>query len=253
MRLLRALFVISLAAAASGCADQSGLQIIVLNHAVPDEGCILTPTDDGAFMAQGIVDANGAMSGSAATGYLATPLIKNIADSADGTLESERTVILQGARVDLVIGTHSDGTPLLSDAQLGELTEHNALKFTVPFSGSVSPDGGPAVLGFDAIPREVLTAVGEALDVEADERGLIQVVYTIFGETVAGSSVETDPFSFPVNVCVGCLVVNIGDCTAIPDGDYTLGGQCNLYQDAPTQCCAASPTQSVCPAVPADT
>lgn len=249
MSQLRASLVISFAAAglAAGCADQGGHQIIVLNNAVPDDGCILTAAEGAAFDSSGIVDAQGAIADVAGVGFFVVPLIKNISDSADGTLEAERTVILQGARVDLVIGTHADGTALLDDATMDELTALNALKFTVPFSGAVSPDGGLAVLSFDGIPLETLARVGEALD--GNERGLIQVVYTVFGETTAGAGVEADPFSYPVTVCNGCLVTSIGACTAIPDGEYPLGGQCNLFQDGPTQCCTNTTGQAVCPAV----
>jgi hypothetical protein len=258
MRLLRASLVISLAAAgASGCADQGNSQIIVLNHQIPEEGCVLTSTEGDTFLGSGRVDALGVLDDAAATGYLATPLIKNVSDSADGTLETERTVILHGARVDLVIGSRTDGTALLSADQLAELQEHNALQFTIPFSGAVTPDGGVAVVSFDAIPRETLYAIGMALspgfpDEVTSDTALVQIVYRIFGETTAGGSVESDPFSFPVTVCTGCLFLNIGACTEIPDGEYSDGGECNMFQDGVTQCCQRADLGFVCPAVPED-
>lgn len=251
MRLLRASLVISIALGAAACADQGGTQIVVLNNAVPDDGCVLTAAESGQFLSAGLVDGAGAVATNTVYGYLVAPVIKNISDSADGTLEAERTVILHGARVDLVIGTRPDGSEILDDTTRAELEAAGALQFTVLFSGAVGPDGGLAVLAFDAIPALTVSAVAEALT-RAGDRALIQVVYTVFGETTFGSEVEADPFTFPVTVCNGCLVQNLGSCVGLPDADYAPGNSCNLYQDSTAQCCDSSAGFRVCPAVPED-
>jgi hypothetical protein len=257
MRLLRASLVISIALGAAACADQGGSQIIVLNHAIPAEGCVLTAAESGTFISAGDVDAVGVLADRTSTGYYVTPLVKNVSDSADGTLETERTVILHGARVEIVIGTRIDGSALLSDAQIADLEAVNALAFTIPFSGSVGPDGGIVVFGFDAVPRVTLAAIGQALSPEYPEvltsdTALIQIVYRVFGETTFGAEVEADPFTFPVTVCTGCLFRNIGLCTQIDDGEFATGGACNAFQYDLTDCCEQADGSVICPPVPQD-
>ena len=240
---LRTSFLVAIFAV--GCADTGGQTLVVLNNAAPEGGCVIDPASD-AFIPSGRIDALGVTQLGSQVGYLVTPTIQNLADSQDGDLETQRLVILGGARVDLSIGTHGDGTPLLSEGELATLASLNALKFTAPFSGAIEPDGGTVGVAFEAVPTAVIAAVGNALAV--GESGLVTASFSVFGRTVSGVGVESDPFNYPVTVCNGCLFQHLGSCLDLPDGNYPGGGACNLFQDAPGSCCTSSAGFEVCPA-----
>jgi hypothetical protein len=247
MALVRTTLLFTLLAAA-GCADTGGQTLVVLNNAVPEPQCVISPAEGGAFIPTGRVDTVGVTDYDATIGYLVTPTIKNLADSQDGNLSAQRTVILQGAKVDLTVGTHPDGTELLTAGDLDALNAINALKFTAPFSGAIDPDGGLAGVAFELVPIAVIEAIAPKL---ADrETALITASFTVFGKTVGGSGVEADPFVYPVTVCNGCLFTDLGSCVLLPDGDYPAGNPCNVFQDAPGTCCTSSAGLPVCPAVP---
>jgi hypothetical protein len=247
MALLRTSLVIWFVAALVGCADSGGQTLVVLNNAVPDEGCVVAPSEGGLFLPSGRIDAVGVTERGSSVGYLITPTIKNLADSQDDALTTERTVILQGAKIDLVVGTHADGTALLSDAEIADLNRLNQLKFTAPFSGAIEPDGGLVGIAFELVPRGVIAAIGPKLATQ--ETALITASFAVFGRTISGSGVEADAFVYSISVCNGCLFTDLGSCLGIPDQTYPGGGACNLFQDSPATCCQSSGgSVLVCPA-----
>jgi hypothetical protein len=248
MALVRTSLLIWFVAALAGCADSGGQTLVVINNSVPGIDCLVTPTEGGAFIPTGRIDALGVTERASPVGYLVTPTIKNLADSQDDTLTTERTVLLQGAKVDIVIGNHADGSELLSAAELMALTEVNALKFTSPFSGAIEPDGGLVGLAFELVPRQVVAAIGPKLGPQ--ETVLISASFAVFGHTISGSGVESDSFEYPITVCNGCLFTDLGPCDVIPDQDYPAGSECNLFQDAPATCCESTTASVlVCPAM----
>lgn len=243
MALLRTSLVISFVVALVGCADSGGQTLVVLNNAVPDDGCVVAPSEGGAFIPSGRIDALGVTERGSNLGYLITPTIKNLADSREDTLTTERTVILQGAKIDLVIGTEAN--PVLSESELAALTAANLTKFTAPFAGAIEPDGGLVGIAFELVPRAVIAAIGPKL--AANDTALITASFAVFGETISGSGVEADPFVYSISVCNGCLFSDLGSCVGIPDQTYPGGGACNLFQDVPATCCSSGPVL-VCPA-----
>lgn len=70
-----------------------------------------------------------------------------------------------------------------------------------------------------------------ALEVDPSARDTIVVNMQVTARTAGGGSLQTQIFSFPLQVCVGCLVAIGGQ-----------GGQCNGGQDQPV----AHPNQNVC-------
>jgi len=238
---------IAIALLAVGCTDTGGQTLVVLQNIAPEAGCLIDPGASSAFISAGRIDATGVTTYGSTEGYIMSPAIENTADSQDGALTTQRTVLLQGARVDITVPTRVDGSELLSQGEIDALTNQNALKFTAPFTGSIEPDGGRAGIAFELVPAAVIAAIGPKL--AESETALITAKFTVFGRTVGGSGVESDEFSYPVTVCDGCLFTHLGQCLGLPDVDYPAGGGCNLFQDAPGSCCTSSASFEVCPAV----
>ncbi len=77
-----------------------------------------------------------------------------------------------------------------------------------------------------------------------------------------GTTISSDPFTFPVRVCYGCLqsgyddpdyqqfsVVNVPRCSKLTSGNPYPGNACNPGQDkGPILCCAKDNDAVVCPA-----
>jgi hypothetical protein len=250
MASLRTALGITLITAAAGCADQGGQTLIILNNAVPQAGCLIDPAGSGdPILGIGQVDAIGVLGDGTSIGYLLTPTIMNIADSQNGTFSIERTVITTGARVEVVPGAGPDGMPILSAAELTALGEVNT-RFTSLFTVDIAPDGGLVGAAFDVLPAPVLEAIGTKLS--GTQLAQVRVDVSVFGETIAGTDVESDPFRYPITICNGCQQVNLGSCVGLAPENIRSGGACNAFQDAAMDCCTSSMGAFLCPAVPED-
>jgi hypothetical protein len=248
MASLRTIVGIGLLAAAAGCADQGGQTLIILNNAVPQSGCVISPAQgNDPILGIGQVDAVGVIEGQTGLGYILTPTIMNIADSQNGTFTTERTVLTTGARVEVVPGAGPDGMPILTEAELMGLGEFNT-RFTSLFTVDIAPDGGLVGAAFDVLPPATLAAIGNKLS-GFTQLAQVRVDVTVFGETISGTDVESDPFRFPITVCNGCQQVDLGSCVGLT-AVVRSGGACNAFQDAPMDCCTSSGGVFTCPAVP---
>src|SRR5689334_3534899 len=97
----RVYFAVAIAALAAGCTDTGGQTLVVLNNVAPDVGCIIDPAAGTPFISAGRIDAAGVLDFESTEGYIVSPAIENIGDSQNGDLATQRTVLLQGARVDI--------------------------------------------------------------------------------------------------------------------------------------------------------
>ena len=72
--------------------------------------------------------------------------------------------------------------------------------------------------------------------VSNDPSAVLNLRVQALGTTTFGSEMQSDPFDFPLEVCVGCLVANVQACpfTSAPANP---GNACNPAQDAPVDCC----------------
>jgi len=246
MASLHSVVGIALLATASGCVDEGGETLVVINNSIPEAGCMVSPAGAGdPILGFGQVDAAGAIAMETFLGYVLTPTILNIADGS-GDRETQRTVLTDGARVRVVPGNGPDGMPILTQAELDALGAVNTT-FTTLFTVPITP-GGTASAAFDVLPVQVLRAIGAKLP---DPLTLAQVTVEVevFGETLSGTNVESDAFRYPITICNGCQRRNLGSCVGL-DGEIAVGGACNAYQDGVLDCCTSSGGALLCPAVP---
>lgn len=194
-----------------GCADNKSSIFIRSVLAKPDD-CLFVPDPASATIGQGTIDLQFTDT------YAPFFLVGNqlVPQGNDNTLKTETSRIsLQGAEVSL------------SATGGGQLAN-----FTTTISGTIDPVNGPepgyGVTQIVLIPPGAVSAPGSFI-----------ATVTVFGETLGNQDVETGEFSFPIEVCDGCLVFfnkesqDAGTCVA-PQGDPE--GLCQPGQDGPTDC-----------------
>jgi len=67
------------------------------------------------------------------------------------------------------------------------------------------------------------------------------------GTTNTGTSMTSDPFNYPLDVCDGCLAASVGPCP-LPAAPVNTGNACNPAQDEAVDCCTDNGVL-VCPAI----
>lgn len=229
-----------LAFLAVGCVDDD-LSLVVVQNQVPGDQCVISASPTDEFRARGIIDTN------ADAGYLFTPVVRNYAVTGGSITEAQRLIQVEGADVVLEIQPG-----VFTEEELDALREEQPLltEFSSRFSGVVEPDGGTTSFQFPIISEPLLEALATKLADDGSNTASVKATITIFG-TMAGSNIESDPFTYWVDVCEGCMQVDLGSCTELPAGFVASeGGECNELQDVPLECCTSSTSELVCPAEP---
>lgn len=234
------LFALALAAGLAGCAEDvgDGSLRVIRNEAVEEGSCKITGVLTAPGRASGIIEV------ASPVDYRLTPVVQNFASSASGKLTAQRTAFLEGARVDLTFENES----LFTAAELTELTDAGITKFSSAFSAAVSPDGGTSGVDFSVVPSELLAKLRPKL--ASLGTTVVNVRLRLYGK-MGGSSVESEPFFYPVTVCdhnvVPCVIGTTFTCGA-PGVTVRKGNPCNPFQDGPVDCCTSAGTL-VCPGV----
>jgi len=222
------------------CVDTGDEGLYVLNNtAVTGESCALTGNPDQAMLGHGVIHVD------SPTSYVLTPLIQSRIMPIEGVDDISKTVQLRGADVRLTLEAVS-----IERAEGFETTNpHTALgaPFSVLFSGAVAP--GASVNAFvDIIPPSVIRGVAEMSGANLSTDRLnaeVLAEVTIKGD-LNGSSIESQPFLFPVTICNDCVLRVVGDCAAFT-GTASAGNACNPFQDGILDCCTSNGAL-VCPA-----
>ena len=235
--LIRSIYFATAAAATivgAGCTDDGSPLVVRQNNAPGEESCIAAPDLDAIGLTRGTVDTRGGP-------FYLTPLVQNYANSKQGTLTAQRTVLVQGARVDM---DFVDGD-LFTSAELAELSAGGLTRFQARFTVPVAPDEGLTTFGFELIQAGLLEAIDAKLEV--GESTLVTSTTVVFG-TMGGGSVESQDFPYTVEICKGCLNVSAGSCPLPADSPVLVGDTCG---GGPVTCCDDGGVLQ-CPATVAD-
>ena len=225
----------------SSCVDDNAdSALIILRAVTPDASCMFSATDS-AFLPSGIIQAD------SVGGYLIGPEVRNDLTLLDGEAMTPKTVFVNGAEIEIRFYDED----LFDAATQAELTATGVTRFFAPFTGAVDPNGGTAVFPFEAVPDDLLRRIGAALPAvsAADPRPstLLDVRIRMTG-TRGGSSLESNLFRFPVEVCANCARDILGPCDAIPpNAMIRTGGACRPLQDGVTTCCTGADPDGVGP------
>lgn len=194
-----------------GCADNKST-IFIRHVLAKTEDCAFTADPGGAFIGQGTMDLQFTSS------YAPFVLVGNqlVPQGDDEALKTETSrVQLHGAEVHL---TTAGGEGVQS--------------FSTTCAGTIDAAAGPE-------PGYGVTQVTMIPPGAVDTPGSYLARVTVFGETLGNQDVESGEFTFPIEVCDGCLIFfnkesqDAGTCVA-PSGDPI--GLCLPGQDGLTDC-----------------
>ena len=226
--------------ALAGCAENSASLVIVQNQA-PEDGCDASNDVADNFLSHGILDVGAARYGITPQ-YIVWLVLEN---NLQSTVESHGIELNQVE----ITEAHIE----LSLAQAGGDLGSEFTKFADYTFVTIPPDESRSVQ-VNVIPPNVAQrlTVAEGQFIEAVAR--VQIIGERGGTEIASNTVK-----FPITLCYGCLVENIGPCdTATFPDTIEEGHTCNLSQDEFLHCCqdpnaAGSDNPYRCPAVAATT
>ena len=227
------------ALASAGC----GLpphQFFIVQDQVPSAGCVIN-TDAMLYRGQGVLDVR-LVSGTASEAYGVFPLVRNDLPAPAAGEASTNSIELDGFDVDVEpVGT----LPAATDALMQSLAGGNLVHFRLPWSGVLEPGGGLKAAHVAAIHAELARRIRDAGDLRASG-SYIELAARIRVSGDRSGSVESDPFTFPIRVCDGCLIASVQSCP-LSAAPANPGNVCNVAQDDAVDCCLDGGTLT-CPA-----
>lgn len=180
-------------------------------------------------------------------GYALTPIAQSGIQSGSagsGTNAGNpnaHLVIVQGADIELL----SDGTAG-SDRVVAALAGAGLASRRQRFTVTLQP-GGVSGLAFPVLDARQTAVLSQA--VVGNEFIDVITRSKLFGSVDTGDF-ESLPFDYPITLCRGCLIQNVGNCAAYPANmKFDTGGVCGPAQDKPLSCCNSTGGATLCPAV----
>jgi hypothetical protein len=242
----RAALLAAASALVAGCSGTPPGAFIIVQNQVPNSDCSIPAGLGQVYRGEGVLDVR--LISQQKTGYELFPVMQNNFPAPTGgqTVDANR-IALSGFNVDVEVP--SDATGDIADLINGYRGDgaapgdHQKVQFGTLTSGSVASGGGftssavevfPVALAIDVLNKHVLSPT-DTFTVLASVRGL--------GKTLS-SSVTSDSFTYPITLCDGCLMDDLGPCPVAA----SAGNQCYLGQDSSTGCCTQN-GQLFCPAM----
>ena len=208
--------------------------LYIQQNQVPEENCRVPGTTVDA-LGTGFLDVSPLPGGITNRGYVFTPLLVNAL--ATGTTTTQHLMFIAGADIEILSTGAARSTELVNTLAALDQDRRTAL-----ISGSIKP-GGSQGAAFNVIDSQQTQTIntflspGEEVDV---------VTRVSVKATVDGSDITGKPFDYPLHLCRGCLLVDLGPCAGLAVGfEGFSGGVCNLLQDGTLECCD---NFAVCPA-----
>ncbi len=208
--------------------------------ATPAPECVVVPDPGATHIGRGTLDLAFALD------YRAALLVGNQL-TPRGDKEQVRTetmnFLVNGAEVELF------------DSQFNSLQ-----RFRVPVSGSVPPNASEAP-GFSVVFATLIpSSVGEAFLEDLEGTTMTRTVIaevSVFGETLGGTNLDSSTYTFPIEVCHGCLVMfpleavmadADGELRCVGEADGAGDAPCRTGQDSTIDCRLCSAQFPVCQA-----
>lgn len=211
----------------SGCSVDSETSFAITKIQPLDESCATNASDTGQFWVQGTLDI------SLGNQYVVTPFMESYIDPGD--FEQQRTIQLQTAYTRIEFADE--------DIQSG--LDEELLTTETPVAAQLTPKGTSHLL-FPALSFGLVNGLGAIPEGEQ----LLAYIYVRMEGKMAGSTVESEEYRFPIYFCDGCLKASVGLCADLEAAPEQTA--CYPGQNLPTVCCEDDMGNEVCPAIPAD-
>lgn len=197
--LLGALALLGVAAMGSACSVEESSMLVVGNAFLQDD-CVAQPNLEGPFLARGTLDV------SIRSQYIMFPVLQNqLGPSEQVRIQAAGAGAGQGSGLDDVL--IEGNTIILNEAEVEfELPPGVAglpSNIRIPTSGTVFPQGVSSA-GIELISPNF--GQGLAGVVGAGTTLTVLVKVRFFGVTASGTEVESAEFSYPLDICNGCLI-----------------------------------------------
>lgn len=228
-----------------GCGGPNG-QFIVLHNQVPSAGCVIPADKNAPYQGEGVLDVR-VPTFSPEVAYELFPLLENdLTSEGQGGVEPNR-IALRGFDIDVTFVDGSDAARAFFESLAFDPSTQALLHYQVPWSGSVEPGGGTTSTSTNAFPSETARRLRDSGVLADHSIALVDAKVRAFGDKLAGS-ITSDVFTYPIQVCDGCLINSITPCPAV--GHVLQGGVCSPGQDGLVDCCTLG-ADLICPATSA--
>jgi hypothetical protein len=223
----------------TGCTVKDNVAFLILQNQVPEENCVIPAGLSETYRGHGFLDVQSLPGGFVNPGYLFTPVAQNGATMSDID-PNDNVIVLEGADIEL----QADSTTA-SEALLATLAAADLDARTQRFSGACQPES-TCSMSFPVIDAEQAAAIAGTLG--GTEQITILARVTVFGR-IDGSDIVSNPFTYPITLCNGCGIENVGSCDNVTSSTpVSEGGECNPLQDGSLTCCNVTGGGVRCPA-----
>jgi hypothetical protein len=242
----------------AGCSGTPPGEFIIIQNQVPNADCTIPATVGSLYRGEGTLDVR--LIGDGPGGYQLFPLLQNnFPGPSGGMITDANRIALSGFDVEIDVpdgAPPGDITTLIRSYRSADPTDpananfdtptlqrHQALvEYSTLTSGSVAAGGGDTASGVNVFPGELAQTIRNLGVLSTTNRYTVMVSARARGETLV-SSVRSDAFKYPIELCDGCLIFSQGTCPVAA----AMGNSCNVGQDEGTGCCTIAGSL-VCPA-----
>jgi hypothetical protein len=226
-----ALAACGLSALLLACADSPS--VMILQDQVPGDGCTVG-SETNTYLPFGRLDVT-PISSTESTGYLLTPVVLNSMTAVEGS-STQNIAFVEGADIELQAGPSTRAQDIIAS-----LATSTGTSRTQRFAAAIQPSAASGLIFYGIAPDQAF-----AMSSLLEENESVQLILhaRVFGQ-VDFSDFVSPWWDFPVTVCLGCLMRDLGPCSAISAGaELSTGGVCSPLQDGIIDCC-----DGICPAV----
>lgn len=233
-----------LALLGTGCAENEESLIVLMAPAWEMDGCVITADTTAASLPYGVLDLT------YGTPYaMPAILLNNTAEQAandnNSGVQSNELQLLD-ADVDLSMPQAPDVLDAVRDI------DDSLVSFNVPLSTNSLPPGGALGVLVEVIPQRTSMALGDVIAAQIGANAKVTVQAAVkFHASRSGNTigkvgdVDARDFSFPIQLCFGCLTscASCADAECPVEATEWAGGVCGNAQDLvvyPAACDAPS-------------
>jgi hypothetical protein len=236
--------LLALAFLHAGCGEETRFYIV--QNQVPDEGCVIPGGKSDVYRGEGRIDV-GLVSDERDFAYRLFPLLLNGLPSSGGMGGPQpNRLVIKGFRVtvDLDPAAPAEARQVF-DALAADATNRRFLSYEVPWSGTLDP-GDSKAAGVGVFPAEIARRLRDSGYFEGEGTRVLRASVRVRAlATRQAGDLESPEFSYPVQLCQGCLMAFGGSCP-LPRRVHD-GNACNIAQDEAVDCCSDG-SRMHCPA-----